>query len=201
MLRIASVEFARTAWTQAVCAVKAGEIESIFILVVSDERCSALCSWPEACSVSTVPWETRPWWSRLSRGTLPWCVLARKVGGKQQQLCKDGCALCCAVMSSAAALSTSYMWLLFFCFVFWHLSNAAFVIAWSSGGKKIGAKEYFCISAVEHPYLLLIYCFCFPQDFFGARRRVLCRCPGLLTYAWQMSRRAYLFCVASYRTA
>lgn len=93
------------------------------------------------------------------------CVLARKVGGKRQQLCKDGCALCCAVMSSAAALSTSYMWLLFFCFVFWHLSNAAFVIAWSSGGKKIGAKEYFCISAVVHPYLLLIYRFCFPPRY------------------------------------
>lgn len=87
---------------------------------------------------------------------------------------------------------------LFFFFFFLHLSNAAYVIV---VGKKIGAKEYFCISAVEHPYLLLIYCFCFPQDFFGARRRVLCRCPGLLTYAWQMSRRAYLFCVASYRTA
>lgn len=49
-----------------------------------------------------------------------------------------------------------------FFFFLLHLSNAAFVIAWCSGGEKIGAKEYFCISAVVHPYLLLIYRFCFP---------------------------------------
>lgn len=72
MWRIAGVEFGTQLGHQLSVSrsVKVGEVESLSLLlghclVMADERCSALCRWLEACSVSAVT--SRDWTMVVSR--------------------------------------------------------------------------------------------------------------------------------------
>lgn len=104
---------------------------------------------------------------------------------------------CVVQLRQARPLCPRRMCSFFFFFFFSHLSNAAFVIAWCSGGEKLEPKSIFV-------FLLLCILICFLsttfvfalRDLFGAQRTVLCRCSGMLTYVWRKSRCAYLFCIA-----
>lgn len=164
---------------------------------MSDERCSALClrlALFRQCHHETEPWSSQ---GQLSRGGHSAVVCACSQSSWQATAVLQGwlCPVLCSYVKRARFVRV--VCVAFFFFFFSHLSNAAFVIAWCSGGEKLEPKSIFV-------FLLLCILICFLsttfvfalRDLFGAQRTVLCRCSGMLTYVWRKSRCAYLFCIA-----